>query len=101
MKRLFCLMLTLIMLCAAGIAGAEKENLQILSCPEAGLSTKIPSGLTWVVDDGGVTVWLGDEGYVPNMWLYVRRNKLNDPVSYLHETFVDYMARFSPYSFSM
>ena len=93
MKRLFCLMLTLIMLCVAGAACAEAETTDILSSPEAGLSTKIPAGKTWITDDGGVTVWLGDEGYVPNLWLYVREKKLNDPVKYLHETFTEYMKK--------
>ena len=91
MKRLLCMMIALIMLCAAGAACAEAESLDIISCPEAGLSTKIPAGKTWAPANDGVIVWLGDEGYVPNLWLYVRKNKLNDPVSYLHETFTDYM----------
>ena len=91
MKRMLSLFLALAVLLSAGATFAEANDPEVLSCPQAGFSTRIPAGASWVYRDGDVYVWLEDEGSVPNIWIYPRESKLNDPVRFMHETYPEYM----------
>ena len=61
MKRMLSLFLALAVLLSAGAAFAEANDPEVLSCPQAGFSTRIPAGASWVYRDGDVYVWLEDE----------------------------------------
>lgn len=93
MKRILCLTLSLILLLSAGLACAEADTLETLTCPELGFSTLLPAGLTAKLneEEKSVTVYLEDPGYVPNIWIYPRGSKLNDPVSFMHEKYPAFM----------
>ena len=86
MKRVLSLILALTILLAAGAALAEENGLRVLSCPEAGFSTKIPADATWEHDNGDVYVWLEEQGLVPNIWIYPMGKKLDDPIEFMHVT---------------
>ena len=93
MKRILSLILSLVLLLSAAPAFAESGTLETLSCPELGFSTLVPYGLPTKLnaDEGSITIYLEEAGYVPNICILPRGSKLNDPVSFMHETYPDYM----------
>ena len=93
MKRILSLILSLTLLLIAASACAEAGSLEKLSCPELGFSTLIPAGLSTKLDmdERSVTIFLWEEGSVPNIWIHPRDSKLNNPVSFMHEVYPDFM----------
>ena len=92
MKYILCLTLSLVLLAVCS-ARAESEGRDTLTCPELGLSAQIPAGLSanLNMEDQSVMVYLEEPGSAPNIWIHPREGKLNDPVSFMHEKYPDYM----------
>ena len=94
-KRWLCFSLCLMLIAGCTVISASAENKLVdVYCSEMDISTKCdPDYITAWEDGNGLRIWMYDEGYVPNLWFYIRKNKLNDPDSYLHETFTEYMKK--------
>ena len=65
--------------------------LEDVICEEQMYTTKMPAGLSYTWQDNGLRIWGETEGYVPNVQIWVRDSKLNDPEKYMYETYTDYM----------
>ena len=92
MKHILCLTLSLVLLAVCS-ARAESGGRDTLTCPELGFSAQIPAGLSanLNMEDQSVMVYLEEPGSAPNIWIHPREGKLNDPVSFMHEKYPDYM----------
>ena len=78
---------------AAPAAPAKADDgLEDARCEEAGFTTKMPAGHTTTYQkDGSFRIWLGEEGYVPNVQIQRRQKKLNNPENYVKNVYTDYM----------
>ena len=76
----------------AETAQEKTAELVDIHCAEQGYSTKMPAGLStsWQ-EDNGLRIWGDEPGYVPNVQVWRRETKLNDPETYVREKYTDYM----------
>ena len=94
MKRIFGLLLTLLILCGClfSIASADEELLKKVYCDEQGFSVIIPADKSaYFEEDLGLRVSVEEPGYVPYLAVYRREAKLNDPVNFLNNVYREYM----------
>ena len=93
MKRMFCMMISLILLCGLlPAAGTAETNLADARNDSQHFTTKMPEGHTCSVNDSGqMNIWLANPGYVPNIWIHRRDDKL-DPAELLYKDYPAYMA---------
>ena len=91
MKRILTVLISLILtLTGFSLVPAAQDGSEELAdviCEEQGYATKMPAGLSaeWR-DNDGVRIWVGDRGYVPNVNIWRRSQKLSDPEKYVKET---------------
>ena len=92
MRRVLSLIcfLTILMMsvCAATAAAAAQSEAELTEviCEEQGFAVMMPGDCTaeWIEDDG-LRIWAGTPGYVPNILIWRREKKLNNPVRYVKE----------------
>ncbi|MCR4621700.1 MAG: hypothetical protein K5663_06420 [Clostridiales bacterium] len=71
---------------------AVADGLADVRCDEQGYSTKMPAGLSYTWQEGnGLRIWGDEPGYVPNVLIWRRPTKLNDPQKYVQEVYPNYM----------
>lgn len=90
MKRILCLALALL-LCAGVLPCAAEGSLQEIRCEEEGYTTRMPANATYTYKDHTLFIWLGDYGYVPNVYIVSRVNKLSDVDNYVHSVYPNYI----------
>lgn len=73
-------------------AAAAADGLQDVRCSELGFATKMPTSASATMESDGIFyIWLGTEGYVPNVYIWRRTKKLNNPDNYVRKVYTDYM----------
>ncbi len=92
MKRLFCIMTAMIlMLGLIPAAGTAETVLTEVRNDAQGFTTRMPEGKTATVNDQGqLNIWLEGEGFVPNVWICRRSDKV-DPDKLLYESYPAYL----------
>ena len=71
---------------------APSGGLADVRCDEQGYSTKMPAGLSTTWQEGnGLRIWGDEPGYVPNVLIWRRQTKLQDPEKYVREDYTAYM----------
>lgn len=93
MKRIFNLLILLLVLCGSlnSVVFAD-DLLKRVYCDEQNFSVVIPADNTADWDDEvGLRVSLENPGYVPYLGIYRRTEKLNDPVNFLNNVYREYM----------
>lgn len=69
-----------------------EEALEDVACAEQGYTTRMPAGLSTTWQEGnGLRVWVEEPGYVPNVLIWRRPQKLNDPENYVKNVYTDHM----------
>lgn len=78
---------------AEGAGGTDSAaDLVAVRCDEQGYSTRMPAGLSSTWQEGsGLRIWVGEAGYVPNVQIWRRPKKLNDPQNYVKNVYADHM----------
>ena len=92
MKRLFCIMTAMILILGlVPAAGTAETALTEVRNDAQGFTTRMPEGKTATVNDQGqLNIWLEGEGFVPNVWICRRSDKV-DPDKLLYESYPAYL----------
>lgn len=96
MKQLFCIVLVLALMAAAGLCPAAIAETDLVDayCAELDFSTKYSPEYTAEWEEGnGLRIWMEGPGYVPNLLIWRRSDeaKFNNPVNYLNNVYREYM----------
>ena len=91
MKRILTVFLFLLSALIV-LSAAADLSLESFHCGEQGYTTRIPVGAsTTFQPDNGLRIWLDEPGYVPNILIWRRKADVNDPETYVRETYTAHM----------
>ena len=93
MKRRLSVCLFILVVLFALFAAAETD-LKDFHCGEQGYTTRIPAKASTTFQPGnGLRIWLDEPGYVPNVLIWRRTDDVEDPQTYIRETYTEHMKK--------
>ena len=93
MKRRLSVCLFILVVLFALFAAAETDP-KDFHCGEQGYTTRIPADASTTFQPGnGLRIWLDEPGYVPNVLIWRRTDDVEDPQTYIRETYTEHMKK--------